>query len=433
MRITGETIELKPVQKTEDLLAAYCRTGSAADFEKIVRRFAPVVFTECRRVTRNADDAEDAAQLTFLALAMELKVGKTINYPSAWLQRVAKHQAIKIVRSRGRRQKREDAVRKINLSMPDETLLDAEHNSGVIRDEIDQLSDRYRLPLVLHYFGGMSLESIARELKIGKQTVGTRLHRARKMLAKKLSAHGIQLDAPLLATTLGAFVPAAVIGAIVQAASFPVKAAAPAGFQAMISRVIEATAFVAMQKWARTAAIAVATIGAGSAIGGIAIPSLSKIPNLRGGQIVEWFQQWIPSGFKPTFAPKFSRQFSQNTTAEDLADASVQLASFDQGVSTFAALETMNGGAGRLPATPVLPAESAWTLSDANVASYGGLFLRSGLQSLSLCASLDYAGFTPMDESSLASLQASPVPEPAAGVLALATAGLLRRRRPSDR
>src|SRR5437762_1573049 len=71
--------------KSDDLIERYRLSGLAEDFEQIVRRFAALVLCECRRVTGNVYDAEDASQLVFLALAMEIKSGTQILAPGAWL------------------------------------------------------------------------------------------------------------------------------------------------------------------------------------------------------------------------------------------------------------------------------------------------------------------------------------------------------------
>src|SRR5437764_13478589 len=105
--------------KSEDLIELYRRSGAPEDFEQIVRRFAALVLCECRRVTGNVYDAEDASQLVFLALAMEIKSGTQILQPGAWLKRVSRRQALKIVRSRSRRKRREDAVRRDELHIVD--------------------------------------------------------------------------------------------------------------------------------------------------------------------------------------------------------------------------------------------------------------------------------------------------------------------------
>src|SRR5215204_4368617 len=74
---------------SNELIEAYRASGSPEDFEQIVQRFAALVFSECRRVTSNAHDAEDASQLVFLALAIQIKSGTSIERLPSWLQRVA--------------------------------------------------------------------------------------------------------------------------------------------------------------------------------------------------------------------------------------------------------------------------------------------------------------------------------------------------------
>jgi RNA polymerase sigma factor (sigma-70 family) len=178
-----------------------------------------MVLSECLRVTGNSHDAEDASQLAFLALAIEIKSGTTIRSPSSWLQRVARRQASKIVRARGRLRRREDQARRSELHLANgEAALDAAVTSGIVRDAIDRLPERYRLPVILHYFGGMSLERIADELKLKRPAVATRLHRGRKMLADRLGRHGVRLDNATLAGLLAVLVPTAVVSSVVAAA-----------------------------------------------------------------------------------------------------------------------------------------------------------------------------------------------------------------------
>lgn len=236
------------------LLSRYCESGDPADFAAIVTAFGVLVYAECRRVTRNAHDAEDAAQLTFLAFAIELRSGTVIRSPLAWLQQVSKRQALKIVRSRGRRKRREDAARvplEVAESSSDTVNSDQMLTSVVVRDAIDALPDRYRLPIVLHYFGGMSLEAIATELKISRTAAGTRLHRARKALAKRLDARGLSFDAGTLSTVMAAIIPASVIANLIRSSSIasehaPVMLAHHVGALMKVSSQITAPRLVAL-------------------------------------------------------------------------------------------------------------------------------------------------------------------------------------------
>lgn len=206
----------------DTLLQTFRHTGSASDFEQIVKRFGALVFNECRRVTGNSHDAEDAAQLTLLAFAIELRSGTNLHRPIAWLQRVSRRQSLKILRAHGRRKRREDAVRRDVATIAPEqngAVDDQALTASLVRDAIDALPDRYRLPLVLHYFGGMSMESIANELALSKTAVGTRLHRARKLVADQLSLRGLSFDAGTLTTAIASLVPLAVVSNLVTSAS----------------------------------------------------------------------------------------------------------------------------------------------------------------------------------------------------------------------
>ena len=65
----------------------------------------------------------------------------------------------------------------------------------ILAEELNQLSPKYRLPLILHYFGGLSREQMSEELGCKAATLGVRLHRAREMLAARLSQRGVALTA----------------------------------------------------------------------------------------------------------------------------------------------------------------------------------------------------------------------------------------------
>ena len=58
-------------RSADELLAEFFSGGDEAAFGEVVRRYAGMVFATCLRVTRDAHDAEDATQATFLTLAVQ--------------------------------------------------------------------------------------------------------------------------------------------------------------------------------------------------------------------------------------------------------------------------------------------------------------------------------------------------------------------------
>jgi RNA polymerase sigma factor (sigma-70 family) len=184
-----------------DLLAQYRESGAPEVFEQIMRAYGGMVFTVCLKVTKDAADAEDASQAVFLTLAVQCKTGATIHYLGPWLKKVAKRTSLDVVRSRKRRTRRETVTAEGRPDFyrvhPGNRAVAAE-TSSIIRAELEELPAKYRMPLVLHYFGGMSHEQISQEMKCTPAALGVRLHRARKMLGKRLTARGMSIEGAAL-------------------------------------------------------------------------------------------------------------------------------------------------------------------------------------------------------------------------------------------
>ena len=73
------------------------------------------------------------------------------------------------------------------------TSLDAEMEQTVIQRQIGKLADEYREPLLLQVVMGCSGDEIAKILDLNKNTVMTRLFRARNQLKEALSSDDDQL------------------------------------------------------------------------------------------------------------------------------------------------------------------------------------------------------------------------------------------------
>ena len=191
-------------QNSEVLLAAFERSGDDCAFEELVRRHSPAVFATCRQLTRNAHDAEDAAQAVFLTLAVQARTTNGIENVGGWLQQVAKNTSLNLCRSRRRRKAREQ--REASESSRIDRLLNPhpaqaaslEELRVLLRAEVNELPPKYRLPLILHYFGGMKPQEVAREINCTTQALAVRLFRARKMLAEQLARRGLKLGGATL-------------------------------------------------------------------------------------------------------------------------------------------------------------------------------------------------------------------------------------------
>jgi RNA polymerase sigma factor (sigma-70 family) len=180
-----------------------------------MRRYAAMVYRVCYRITRNAHDAEDTTQAAFLALHEQMHGDgcEPIRNIGGWLQQVAQRLSLDLIRGRKRRVARESVHGSIHSDPPPDS--DGGESRQIVAEELEELPAKYRLPLILHYFGGMSHQEMAREMNCNSGTLRVRLHRAKQMLAKRLSARGIDMSGCVLAGTLEQIIHRAVTDSIV--------------------------------------------------------------------------------------------------------------------------------------------------------------------------------------------------------------------------
>ncbi len=204
------------------LLERFLTRGDEAAFAALVERHGPMVLAVCRSVLRNADDAEDAFQATFLVLACK---GRSIRGEAAlggWLRQVAHRIAVQAGADAVRRRARERRAGAVRDAMRpgDDPLEDWRQ---VLHEEVARLSDRYRLPLLLCDLEGKTHAQAAAELGCGPATVERRLHGARALLRSRLVRRGVAPTAGALAAPFGrpavAAVPPSWVHATVRAAA----------------------------------------------------------------------------------------------------------------------------------------------------------------------------------------------------------------------
>ena len=191
------------VQTSSDaeLLRQFAAQQDEGAFERLVRRHGPMVQGVCRRILGDAHDAEDAFQAVFLVLARKSASIRRPDLLANWLYGVACRIARK---ARIRAIRREIRERQAGKMATQSQLLDLEwvELKAVLDDELSQLPEKYRAPLVLCYLRGQTNAEAAAQLGWPTGSISERLSRAREMLRKRLSRRGMNLSAALLALLL---------------------------------------------------------------------------------------------------------------------------------------------------------------------------------------------------------------------------------------
>lgn len=193
-----------------DLLARFARTRDEAAFELLVWRHAALVQRVCRSVLRDRHAAEDAAQAAFLVLARKAGTFAGRGTIVGWLYRVARRAAVRLAKQRARLPgPLSHPDRLAAVEVPDAPA--AAEDAARLWAEIDRLPDRYRVPVLLCHFDGLTHPEAARRLGWPVGTVAGRLSRARTRLGRRLVKLGVGLPAVGGAVCL---TPAAVVASV---------------------------------------------------------------------------------------------------------------------------------------------------------------------------------------------------------------------------
>jgi RNA polymerase sigma factor (sigma-70 family) len=219
-----------------ELLQRWVVSLDEAAFEALLWRHAATVVGVCRRVLRDAHEAEDAAQAAFLALARKASSIGRRQAVAAWLYTVAYRAA---VQARARLV-RHAACGAHNLdALPARPAEDPAWRDlrPVLDEEVSRLPQKYRAVFVLCHVEGRTNAEAARELRCPVGTVLSRLSRARQRLRDRLTRRGVTLTAALFSTALIRDVAAASVpgGLVRSAASAAASAAAGKGLVGIVS------------------------------------------------------------------------------------------------------------------------------------------------------------------------------------------------------
>ena len=144
-------------------------------FEQCVDQHADSMYRVAFRLTGNRDIATELVQETYCQAWGSIQKLRDLEKIRSWMFAILRNQYSKHIRKTKRIQQLEAPE---SLSAPDESGADTTE----IQIGIQQLDEKYKLPLLLVSMEGLSVEEAAGVLDLPKGTVLTRLHRGRNSL-----------------------------------------------------------------------------------------------------------------------------------------------------------------------------------------------------------------------------------------------------------
>jgi RNA polymerase sigma-70 factor, ECF subfamily len=181
----------------DSMLVLAAKAGDSSAFSTLVERHTAAIYTLAKNLLRDADEAEDATQETFIRAYNRLETFHSRSTFATWLYRIG----INICRDHLRRRQIQEhylEIRRIDRSWSDEhhsidperVVLALEKYQTLSR-ALGQLPISYRTTLLLHDVEGMTISKIATLMNVPLSTAKSRLRRARLTLVMLLNEQGL--------------------------------------------------------------------------------------------------------------------------------------------------------------------------------------------------------------------------------------------------
>lgn len=163
-----------------------CKRGDRSSFRELYNLYKNRIYSTCHRMLGNAQDAEDAAQETFIKVFRSIGKFRGDSSIHTWIYRIAANTCIEHLRKRKNKPYHE------SIDDPDETSPTISDSGTpvsvrlIIEREIEQLTEGYKTVFVLHEIDGFKHREIAKMLNISEGTSKSQLSAAKAHLRKQL-------------------------------------------------------------------------------------------------------------------------------------------------------------------------------------------------------------------------------------------------------
>ena len=188
-------------QNSDRELVDAARAGDVEAFGSLVRRYQKRIYRLAVHLLRDAAEAEDVTQDTFVRAYGALDRFDGRSEPFTWMYRIAVNLSLNRIRARkARRQSApldDPRIEGLLLDAPSTVTDPASHSADrelalALCDGLDELSETLRTTLVLVTVDGLSHAEAAEVLGCPEGTVAWRVHEARKRLRVFLEARGFR-------------------------------------------------------------------------------------------------------------------------------------------------------------------------------------------------------------------------------------------------
>lgn len=171
--------------------------GNEDAFTDIVEHFQSPVYNLCYRMLGTPQEAEDAAQESFIRAYRYIHRYDSRRPFATWLLSIAAHYCIDQQRKRHLLSVDLDEIIEFGITddAPDpEMVVTTGEQSELIQKRLAALPVKDRMVLILRYWYDFSEDEICEALEISKSAVKSRLHRARQHMAEEWNSEEVNIS-----------------------------------------------------------------------------------------------------------------------------------------------------------------------------------------------------------------------------------------------
>ncbi len=178
-------------QSTDEEVAACVQRGDSDAFGTLIERYDEKMGRYAHRFMADDEDVKDIVQELFIKAYVNIRSFDTSRKFSSWLYRIAHNEFVNALKKKKREMVSFVDFDELYPGPVSDRTADSQAQHAELRQMLEthlqEISLRYREPLILSYFDELNYNEIADVLRIPVSTVGVRLKRGREALRKVMS------------------------------------------------------------------------------------------------------------------------------------------------------------------------------------------------------------------------------------------------------
>lgn len=169
----------------DDIVIDRVIKGEEDLYNLLIERYKSYAFTIALNILNSREDAEEAAQDSFIKAYQHLKDFNRQSKFSTWLYRIVFNTSITYKRKQKVKKESLEVV-KYTYGETSSSAMEVQDQKKYIQQALSRLQELDRVVISLFYLKELSMEEISEITNLAVNTVKVRLHRARKRLADEM-------------------------------------------------------------------------------------------------------------------------------------------------------------------------------------------------------------------------------------------------------